>query len=696
MATFTARGIKYTGCTYTYGDGHDYYCKTSGGTVITDKDTLYNNWETAKRYITFKLDGNSYTDGQYKWYVTSAGKGGSGPVKVNTTYYVTFIDPGADYPISVSTLSTNGTATTGWISNSVFLKGCTHQLQLRYYPNGGSANNTSYPLSSGYYNGNYTNNLINVGNIFDPPTGHHAVGGSKAYRVGAADATTYADHGDGKFTTVKNYNGSNQHIKLYANWTPNIATIHYYANGGTAKANSDCASLDSNKRALNSDGDLITTSISYGTPKNVYDVSSLFSPPTGYYTPTTSTNYHSSGWRVGSAGSTTYATQDKYNANNHIKSGNATVKFYARWMPKQLKIIFNKNDGSGDKSTQTVTYGVANQAFGKNTDGTYIWGNTGDFGTWTRTGHTLLGWSTYSSATDKSYVPYCGINDSWIANNAKEDKPLAEINLYAVWKKITYTNTIQHYLQRTPNTNGANNNGWLRLKDANGNNLDTTFTANYGDKVTIPSSHIKTITGHYNTGTAQSEYWSWAHKTIGNDTFTQPEKGITIQYFYNGYQLTVQYKTGKVDIGTNEGTSLTSNELAGTSVFYTHSDSYGNNFNSGKGLMNYNNSDAIYLRKYGFRIPSGSEWKNESKSNTCTQAGDLTTQQIASNLGVSINSSNQTVTVVPNWQGYNLVKVYNGSTWVEAVPMVYDGSSWRETIPQVYKNDTDKWKECGP
>ena len=104
MSTFTARGIKYTGCTYTYGDGHDYYCKTSSGTVITDKDTLYNNWETANRYITFRLSSDSYTDGQYKWYVTSSGSGGSGKIYVDTTYYVTFINPGSSHPISVSTL----------------------------------------------------------------------------------------------------------------------------------------------------------------------------------------------------------------------------------------------------------------------------------------------------------------------------------------------------------------------------------------------------------------------------------------------------------------------------------------------------------------------------------------------------------------------------------------------------------------
>jgi hypothetical protein len=127
-------------------------------------------------------------------------------------------------------------------------------------------------------------------------------------------------------------------------------------------------------------------------------------------------------------------------------------------------------------------------------------------------------------------------------------------------------------------------------------------------------------------------------------------------------------------------------------VFHEQSDTYGNNFGGTSGLANYNNSDFIYLRKYGFRVPSGSEWKNGTY--TCTQDGTFTTEQMAAKLGVSINSSNKTVTIEPNWQANNLVKIYNGSTWVDAVPMIFNGSNWVETIPYIYKNDTDKWKQC--
>lgn len=538
MATFTTRGIVYTGCTYTYGDGHDYYCKTSSGTVITDKDTLYNNWSTAKRYITFKLDGETYTDGQYTWYVTSSGTGGSGPVQVDTTYYVTFIDPGADYPISISTLSTNGTATTGWISNTVFLKGCTHQLRLRYYPNGGTANNSSYPLnSSGYYNGNYTTNLINVGNIFDPPTGYSAVGGTKAYRVGGPNKTTYASHASGEFTTTKSYNGSNQHIKLYANWTPieykitlnknggsggtsatwllyntqwqnsddeaitqigsaptltgytfagyytsasggtkiinanltfvsgkltftteattlyaqwtpNVATIHYYANNGTAK---DGYALDSSKRATNSSGTLITTSINYDTPKNVYDVSTLFSPPTGYHTPVSSTDYYDTGWRVGSGTSTTYATQHTYNANSHITAGNATIKFYARWLNNTYTVSYNGNGNTGGStSSSSHTYDVAkaltSNGFTRSYTVTYN-ANGGSCSTTSNTAtYTFKNWNKNAAGTSTSYTNKQSVSNLTSTNGGT-------VILYAQWNSASV-------ILPTPTRTGYTFNGW--------------------------------------------------------------------------------------------------------------------------------------------------------------------------------------------------------------------------------------------
>lgn len=48
-------------------------------------------------------------------------------------------------------------------------------------------------------------------------------------------------------------------------------------------------------------------------------------------------------------------------------------------------------------------------------------------------------------------------------------------------------------------------------------------------------------------------------------------------------------------------------------------------------------------------------------------------------------------TLYAHWTERNLVKIYNGSSWVNAVPFVYDGTNWRETYPYVYNSG---WKQC--
>lgn len=40
-----------------------------------------------------------------------------------------------------------------------------------------------------------------------------------------------------------------------------------------------------------------------------------------------------------------------------------------------------------------------------------------------------------------------------------------------------------------------------------------------------------------------------------------------------------------------------------------------------------------------------------------------------------------------------VVKIYNGSAWVNAIPFVYNGSAWQQAIPYVY--DGSAWKVCG-
>ena len=104
------------------------------------------------------------------------------------------------------------------------------------------------------------------------------------------------------------------------------------------------------------------------------------------------------------------------------------ITMYAQWTPKTLTVVYHKNDGSGRTSTQSFTYGVEGNKFGYNTDGTPKWTQTGQFGTWDRTGYELLGWDKDPSATEATYPVYSNVTDGFIDNN------YPSIDLYAVWK----------------------------------------------------------------------------------------------------------------------------------------------------------------------------------------------------------------------------------------------------------------------
>ena len=94
------------------------------------------------------------------------------------------------------------------------------------------------------------------------------------------------------------------------------------------------------------------------------------------------------------------------------------AKDYAN-LPAHVRVTF---DGNG---ATTNTYGKQ----------TYYYGTSGQYfaGTATRTGYTLLGWSTSSTATTATYGVNCPVADSWIKEHA------GTITLYAVWKPETVT-----------------------------------------------------------------------------------------------------------------------------------------------------------------------------------------------------------------------------------------------------------------
>ena len=156
----------------------------------------------------------------------------------------------------------------------------------------------------------------------------------------------------------------------------------------------------------------------------------------------TNTGYILLGWSTDR-----YATSKMYDtysgiADWWINENAPSINLYAIWKAKTVTITFDMNDNSERRIDETFTYGVANQAFGHNTTGSCPnhnhtgsshYGESGQFGQWSREGYELLGWSTDKYATSKMYDTYSGVDWGWINENA------GTINLYAVWKAKTVT-----------------------------------------------------------------------------------------------------------------------------------------------------------------------------------------------------------------------------------------------------------------
>lgn len=100
------------------------------------------------------------------------------------------------------------------------------------------------------------------------------------------------------------------------------------------------------------------------------------------------------------------------------------VGIYPSFKSKSANITFHRNASSSDTQTtsQTLTYGVANQKFVSNT--------------FERDGYKFKGWAATQNASKADYPDSCGVVDQWIINN------YPKTDLYAVWStnsyKITY------------------------------------------------------------------------------------------------------------------------------------------------------------------------------------------------------------------------------------------------------------------
>lgn len=222
---------------------------------------------------------------------------------------------------------------------------------------------------------------------------------------------------------------------------------------------------------------------------------------------------------------------------------------------KSITVVFNKNDGSGSKSSQKFTYGISGNRFGYKTDGTPQWTQTGQFGGWDRTGYTLLGWSSDSQATQKMYSVYSPVTNSWINSNCS--LTTATVNLYAVWQKSADTYTVSY------DANGGSGEPQDQIKT---HDKDLTLSS------VIPKRIGYTFSGWSDSKNGEKLYNAGANYTenVGqilyavwraNVFLDVNHSGINPNMFvYNAEDRPIYAGRGDVDDATNTGVKITMDE----------------------------------------------------------------------------------------------------------------------------------------
>ena len=142
----------------------------------------------------------------------------------------------------------------------------------------------------------------------------------------------------------------------------------------------------------------------------------------------TRTGYEFNGWYTAKTGGTKITEDTTMPAND--------ITYYAHWTAKTIKVTFMRNIDSSDttKAEQTYTYDVSGQKFS-------------DQG-WSKSGYTLVGWSTDSNATTPTYTITNTVQNNWINKN------YPEMTLYAVWEVDGYKLDLNIKLDGTLYENG--------------------------------------------------------------------------------------------------------------------------------------------------------------------------------------------------------------------------------------------------
>ena len=548
----------------TYGNNDAVSSKSKA--IYTGANLTTNSWIT----LSIKPDNGYYFDHAYIDNVNTAYRSPDNSDIRYVTHPGTYVGAGTFFAVPNKTPSIDDSNASHW---QVFFEASEYRISCD--ANGGTVG--SYPST-------YT---IESGKITLPtPT-----------RANYTFTGWTGSNGTTPQKTVTIPAGSTGHKSYKANWTPTNYTITYNLNGGSISGQKTSYNVETADFTLptpsktgysftgwtgsNGSAAQTTVKIAKGSTGNKsytanWSVNSYYIDLNGWLDGTSSGNISNFGTADVYINGTQvandvadYCTKHPYGTKYEIKDiktkaghvyngvhsgslsgtvGASGAYISLDFSTKKTTVNFYRNYNSSDatKSSEVYTYGKTGQAFS----------NRG----YSKTGYTLLGWAHSQTATSVDYSVNCGVADSWI------DGKYPSTNLYAVWKKDTYSisynlnggsatgNPTSYQVDtaditlKNPTKTGYQFAGWT------GSNGSTAQTA---VKIAKGSTGNKSYTANWKPNTVYIAY-GVNGGTVSSSTYSVNQYGYVQNASNNPWFHSVQY--GKKDDMYNASTlGLTKN-----------------------------------------------------------------------------------------------------------------------------------------
>lgn len=373
-----------------------YYGEYKG--ILGLSSTLYNpeNYPTAIPSFTYQgyTGSNQYKDYTFNTYYTDLDV----DLNPNTTYYM-YVSVSSGGAWQAVDNYSDGRYTHYYVE---FLDSTQASYAITYNVNGGSGGPGSVTMNWG--DGKLSSTKPTRSGYIFKNWNEKQDGSGKSYNPGDS------------YKATKN-------ATLYAQWTVNVLTVIYNANGGT-QASGNSYPLP------------YTTTENYGKNYNgtdgLWDISSFGLDKRGYTATYWNTNAAGTGYSI--TQDTSYTTQGLASACGvDLSTGSRTLNFYPKWEARTYKIQYKANGGSGSIESHTATYDsnvtIKSNAFTP------------------PTGHHFTGWTTKSDGTDDGYKWFDsstskGWSGTWKYVNGEQGVANGKLILYAMWAKNSYNYTL--------------------------------------------------------------------------------------------------------------------------------------------------------------------------------------------------------------------------------------------------------------